>query len=271
MYKQTSPLLLIPPEIRLQIYSYLLDDNGNQWLPISNKPAPEDDSSHFCNNGDQGDVSRSSSKYHVMEQTSMFHRRCYETTYNLACPEVEMHTNILAVCRLTYHEASDLLYGKHFFDFSHHIEAVVPFLEDRTPYTRSLLSTISVYKRGPLPSVGHTSDKHEWSYMCRFLSRSNTIRKLRLIVESGRPEKPWEGVQELSESNIRLLSLIDHESLAWAAELAQVKGLADLEIVPDVKYLPVPQSPAMAVYAALSASIEKGLTEFLRLEMNITN
>jgi hypothetical protein len=35
-----------------------------------------------------------------------------------------------------------------------------------------------------------------------------------------------------------------------------------------MKYLPVPKSPGMILYAAISASIEKGLTDFFRSEMN---
>lgn len=243
----------------------------------------------------------------------MFHRRYHKTTYHLSDPDLagaEMHVAILAVCRMTYHEASEVLYGRHGFDFGCHIEAVVPFFQDRTPYTASLLQTISVYKRGPMPCLGSASEKHEWSYMCRFLasnlgshhhnrddednnnnnnggggssSSSNgpknvpsspvCVRKLRLVVESGRPSQRWAGVQNLTESDIRLLSLVGgHEVLEWVAELAQIKGLEELDIVPSEKFLHAAscnKTPAMALYAALSASIEEGLAPFLRSEMNI--
>lgn len=96
------------------------------------------------------------------------------------------------------------------------------------------------------------------------------MKKLRLVVEGGRPGKPWEGVQELSEAEIRLLSLIQHESLQWITELSQVKGIEELDVVSDIKYLPVPKSPGMILYAAISASIEKGLTDFFRSEMDNT-
>lgn len=229
----------------------------------------------------------------------MFHRRCHKTTYHLAPQDdpdsdtEEMHVTILSVCRQTYHEGSEILYGRHGFDFDAHIEAVVPFLQDRTPYSASLLRTISVYKRGPMPCLGSASEKHEWSYMCRFLSSSLSspsrnpsnndwkdvaaaaaaslgVRKLRLVVESGRPSQPWQGIQELTESDIRLLSLVGgHEILEWVAELAQVRGLEELEVVADEKYLPAPKSPAMVLYAALSASTGGGLAPFLRSEMGI--
>lgn len=337
----TSLLLLIPPEIRLHIYSFLLDDGGRKWLRIRNKPAfhrsdafplpvsssPEaaaaaaaaatDDNSTLQNKDQPSSSSskpppngrrRTSSTYHVMERTSMFHRRCYQTTYQLALPASpdpadatnKMHVAILAACRQTHHEAAELLYGRHGFDFGDHVEAVVPFLQDRTPYAAALLRTLSVYKRGPAPCLGAASEKHEWSYLCRFLASSNNIRpsidnedggggnntqqgskrgntnavtairRLRLVVETGRPSQPWTGVQTLTEADIRLLSLVGgHDVLDWVAELAQVQGLETLEVVPDEKYLPAPKTPAMTLYAALSASIGGGLAPFLRTEMNI--
>lgn len=103
--------------------------------------------------------------------------------------------------------------------------------------------------------------------MCRYLSNTDAVKKLKIVMECGRPAQPWEGVQELSKSDIRLLSLIGHDTLEWVTDLTQVKNLESLDIVPDVKYLPVPKSPSMVVYAALSASIEQGLLEFLRSEM----
>lgn len=89
------------------------------------------------------------------------------------------------------------------------------------------------------------------------------------MVEGGHPGQKWDGVQQLSEADIRLLSLINHESLDWVQDLIQIKGLDDLRIVPDTKYLPVPKSSAMIVYAALSASLEEGLLHFLKTEMGI--
>lgn len=262
-------LLLIPPEIRLDIYSYLFVDGGERCLAIRNKPAPPVEGRHLAPGYSKAQVHarRQSTRYNVMEQTSMFHRRCYETTYYLANSSVEIHTTILAVCRLLYIEAADVLYGKHTFDFGHHIEAVVPFLADRTRHTRQIVKSISVYKRGPMPCLGSTSDKYEWAYMCRYLANADVVKRMTVVVECGQPTKPWDGVQQLTESDVRLLSLVGHETLEWVKELAQVKNLEELNILCDEKFLPVPKSPAMAVYAALSASVDEGLKGFLRSEM----
>ncbi|KAK2614935.1 hypothetical protein N8I77_001724 [Diaporthe amygdali] len=266
--RQKSPLLWIPTEIRLHIYGYLLDDGGNQWLSIRNRPDSRYKQWEVEVGNQKTVIPRRSTKYHVIERTSMFSRRCFETTYHLASADAEFHTAILSVCRLIHNETCHMLYGKHMFEFGNHIEAVVPFLQDRSPHARSLVTGISVYKRGPLPSLDCTSDRHEWSYLCRYLTQSRSVKKLRLVVEGGRPGQPWEGVQELSEADIRLLSLIQHESLQWITELSQVKGIEELDVVSDVKYLPVPKCPGMILYAAISASIEKGLTDFFRTEMD---
>ncbi|PSR80674.1 hypothetical protein BD289DRAFT_373627 [Coniella lustricola] len=243
-------LLLVPAEIRQHIYTYLFDDGGSRWIKIQNKPA-----------------ARRSTKYHVAERTSMFHQRFYETTYQLGDAAIELHPAIMSVCRQLYLEASYALYGRHDFEFGQDVQAVVPFLADRVPLTLPLVMGIGVYKRGPRSGLGCTSEKNEWSFMCRYLLSSSTLKRLRVVVETGRPSQPWDGVQELSAADIRLLSLIGHESLEWVRELAQVKMLEEVEVVPDEKYLPVPESSAMAVYAALSASVNDGLVQFLKSEM----
>ncbi|KAG8168506.1 hypothetical protein KVR01_001255 [Diaporthe batatas] len=267
--QQHNYFLRVPAEIRLNIYSYLLDDGGSQWLSVRNRPDTRNRQSEVEVGNQCPAVPRQSTKYHVIERTSMFSRRCFETTYHLASKEAEFHTAILGVCRLIYNETSQILYGKHWFEFGSHIEAIVPFLQDRLPYTRPLVTGISLYKRGPLPCMDFNSDRHEWSYLCRYLGQTRCMKKLRLVIEGGSPSGPWEGVQELSEADIRLLSLIQHESLQWITELSQVKGIEELDVVSEMKYLPVPKSPGMVLYAAISASIEKGLADFFRSEMNI--
>lgn len=269
MYREVHPHLLnLPAEVRLGIYSFVLEDWGEIWLPIRNKPAGRQNKLHDpSSSATTRSKHRRSTKYKVMEQTSMFHSRCDETTYSIGASRAELHTSLMAVCRLLYNEASEVLYGRHFFDFGCHIEAVVPFLQDRTQKTRGMVRFISVYKQGLMPCLGGTSRRYEWSHMFRYLATSGAVTKLRIVMECGKPKRPWEGVQDLSESDVRLLSLIGHESLEWVGDLAKVKTLRELDIVPDIRYLPDPSSQSMAVYAALSASIETGLMSFLRAEM----
>lgn len=254
--KSASPFMDMPAEIRLLIYSYLLDDGGNKTLSVHS----------LTEKRFREHTRRTRSKYRVLEQT--LHRRCYETTYAIATEATEFHTSIMRVNHRIHDETTHLLYGKHIFDFGSSIEAVVPFLMDRTAHSRPLVDQISIYKRGPLPYL--ESDRYEWAHLCRFLSSSTDVKKLRLVVEGGRPNNPWDGPEELTESDFRLLTLVKHESLDWVTELSQVKGLEELEIVPDIQYFPAPRTTSMILFAAFSASIDKGLAQFLRNQLGLS-
>lgn len=278
-------LLAIPTEIRLEIYKYLLDDGGAQWLSFENKtthltsPSSPASSPHAvptcCAAGStkQPTTTTRRTRYHVMQRAPMCQQRCYQTTYCLAPiqhAQASFHTSIMAACRRFHHEAAELLYGSHGFAFgAHALEAAVPFLTDRTAYTRALTSRIAVYRRGPFPSWGYLSHENEWAGLCRFLAASGALRRLRVTVEGGRPAERWEGPQVLSEADIRLLKVIRFDGLDWINDLVAIEGLEELEIVPDVKRMSTPGTPVMGVYAAFSASMEGGFVDLLRAEMKM--
>lgn len=246
-------LMRVPAEVRMLIYTYLFDDKGHKQLHIESAWAgklPKSDS-------------RIRSRYYVIERS--FHRRCYETTYCLAMPDVRFWPAIMRVNRRIYEETAYLVYGGHTFDFGSHIEAVEPFLSDLTPQSRMLVQELSLYKRGPVPPYDH--DRSEWRSVCRFLGGHGSVRKLRLVVEGGIPSSAWEGPKEFTAADLKLLYDIKHESLDWVGDLARIKGIEELEIIPDVHHCPPPASSNMIVFAAISASIEKGLTQFLRMQL----
>lgn len=56
------------------------------------------------------------------------------------------------------------------------------------------------------------------------------------------------------------------------SELALAKGFEELEVVPDMKYMPEPGSreDIAYYYATISASLERGLKDYLRKEMKIS-
>ncbi|KAI5462881.1 hypothetical protein BGZ63DRAFT_412614 [Mariannaea sp. PMI_226] len=247
----------IPAEVRMMIYEYLLDTGGSKSIVIRNKSRWEYQSRH---------PNSLRSPYHIMERN--FAKMSYETTY---CADNDgdrtMHTAIMRTNRRIREETSYLLYGGHSFHFGEDIEAVVPFLEDKMPRTRDLVKEISLYKRSPTNSM--EPDSFDWASMCRFLSNSNGIEKLTLVIEGGRPRVPWAGPQSLTVSDFRLLYSTRHESMEWARELAAVKLMKNVEIVADVHYLPEPQTNMMLVLAAFSASIETTLIDFLRDDLGI--
>lgn len=244
-----------PAEVRGLIYEYLFVDAGQHRLLIRNAKAgkiPKED----------GNIR---SRYHVLDHT--LHRRCYETTYQLENENIYFCAALMRVNQQIYNETSYLIYGRHAFDFGDDIESVEPFLTDLTAESRCLIQEISLYKRAPIPS--YENDRSEWRSVCRVLQESGTIKKLRLVVQGGKPSVEWHGPKELTANDFKLLTDLRHESLDWVNDLAQVKGIQELEVLPDVHYFPQPTSTSMLVFAAFSASIEKGLTEFLRSQLHL--
>ncbi|KAH6970818.1 hypothetical protein BKA56DRAFT_635858 [Ilyonectria sp. MPI-CAGE-AT-0026] len=247
----------IPAEIRMMIYKHLLDNGASNKISIRNKSRWE----YQAN-----DLKSLRSHYHIMERS--FAKMSFQTTY---CADSDcdrsMHTAIMQINRKVREETSQYLYGRHSFHFGEDIEAVVPFLDDKMPQTRDLVKELSLYKRSPT-NTGEP-DSLDWASVCRFLRNSAGLDKLTLVIEGGRPRVPWDGPQSLTVSDFRLLYSTRHESLEWARELASVKTIGEVEIVPDIHYLPDPQSNMMLVLAAFSASIETSLVDFLRDDLGI--
>ncbi|KAI0171966.1 hypothetical protein GGR52DRAFT_448928 [Hypoxylon sp. FL1284] len=258
-----SPLMRAPVEVRMMIYEYLFDDGGRRELRIRN--------------GDAGKLPatarRRRTRYHVLDRTP--HRRCYDTTYRLAeddegTEKVSFCAALMRASRALYEETSYMVYGRHAFDFGSDVEALEPFLTDLLPGSRRLIRAVSLYKRAPGPAFGE-SDRSVWRSACRFLQGGGdgepAIRRLRVVVQGGRPSDAWDGPREFSAADLRLLCDLKHESLGWVDDLSRIRGLEELEVLPDVHYCPPPSSTNMIIFAALSASIERGLTEFLRTQL----
>ena len=240
--------LKIPPEVRFEIYKYLLPDGGQKWLAIRNhvtKPS-------FIE-------SKKRAKYNVV---TPIQRRCVETTYH-AVLDVPMHAEIMAVNRQIYRETSYHLYASHSFDFDLDLEAVGPFLSDLSPETRLLIPQIKVRKRGPNPCL--VNDNSAWKKMCRTLSTMQGLQNLAVVVEGRRPREAYEGPQELSLSDFRLLFGLKTESLDWIPALAgAATAIRKLEIIPDVRESFQPTCSESILFAAFSASIHRDFLHFLK-------
>ncbi|KAK7972364.1 hypothetical protein PG988_006498 [Apiospora saccharicola] len=77
------------------------------------------------------------------------------------------------------------------------------------------------------------------------------IRKLRLVVECGKPtyhshlstaDTISDEPREMSAADFQLLIDIKHESLDWVTELAQVGGIEELELLSHIIHCPLPQA-----------------------------
>ncbi|CEJ83093.1 hypothetical protein VHEMI03121 [[Torrubiella] hemipterigena] len=258
---QSSPLLTVPVEIRYMVYQYLLDAGKERRITIQNKPGLplSRNFDHFGN--------KRRTPYYV--QGKAMDRRVYETTYALADDtDVQIHPAILAVNRKLRREASEYLYGRHSFHFGDHIEAVAPFLRDMTSPTLDLLKEITIRKRAPLR--GLETDSSSWLNICKLISTLPRLRKLRLIVEGGCPTRPWDGPQMLNVSDIKLLHATRHECLDWVTGLGLLRSVEEVEICAELGFMMEPTTSPALIYAALSASIETTLVEYLRVEMGIS-
>ncbi|KAM0276091.1 hypothetical protein ACHAQH_007110 [Verticillium albo-atrum] len=250
---QMSPLMRIPAELRVLIYEHLLDDGGNIQLEIRNKPRQGSESKAF--------PAHRRSRYRVVEKN--FHQDCFETTYALAS-KTSMSVGIMGTNRQMYAETSHMIYARHTFSFAGDIEAVSPFFRDLSPHARSMVRGVSIRKGNAL--FASESDRLDWSFMCQVLRDLPALRHLRLVVEGGRPSKPGisGGLKALEPSDLRLLGHIQHDSVQWIAKLKQLKNLEEMEVVPELKYMPAPQTTAAILYASFSAAIGTAFVEHLR-------
>ncbi|KAH6678087.1 hypothetical protein B0J14DRAFT_314808 [Halenospora varia] len=248
-----SPFMSLPSEIRLEIYKLLFNDKGNKVLEVRNE-----DPDLYKRRA--APLHRTS--YRVIGRDLV--RQSLLTTYKLLT-DTDMHTSIIAVNRKIYEETTHFLYGRHTFSFGRDVEAVVPFFADLTRQSRPLVSEISLIKQGSVYSRDY--DRCEWSNMCEFLRNDMQLESLKLVVEGGRPALGWDGLPEYSAKDFKTLSSVRYEALDWVWDLLSVKGLRNLEVTSTVHHIPPSHSSAMAFFAAFSASIESGFTEFLRSEL----
>lgn len=257
---QTAFLLQVPVEIRYMVYEYLLDAGKDRRITIRSKPGLP-----LSQNFDQFGNKRRT-PYYIQART--MDRRVYETTYGVDDEQdFQIHPAILAVNRKIRGEASEYLYGRHSFHFDRDIEAVAPFLRDMTVPTRDVLKEITIRKRSPLLPLHNENDI--WLSICKFLRTLPRLRKLRIIVEGGQPSQPWDGPQELSVSDLRLLHATRHECLDWVRGLAQVKSIEQIEICAEMGFMTAPTTSPSLIFAALSSSIETSLVDFLRDDLQL--
>lgn len=294
-----SPFLRLPTEIRLQIYSLLvLPHEHNDLLPSYEKISA---SAQDCFDYDRtmpGTTRPATADIHnptlrlrtidplrydqrsgrVQEQQvrsaysvhgDRFRARCLGTTYHCVNNStINEGIGILGTNKQIHSEVAELLYSHYKFDFDTHVEAIVPFLQDLTPFSRSCIRSIRIVKR---PLVFEKEfDRCEWANAMQYLSQPEcgmNLRSLDLGIVAGRPGlRGWDLVPAYTASDFRTLKSM--EGMEWLRELLEIKGLQELNLSTIVEHCPpATNSMAMAGYIRFSASIEHGLSKFLRSEM----
>ncbi|KAI4136064.1 MAG: hypothetical protein LQ347_000114 [Umbilicaria vellea] len=248
----TAPFLRVPAEIRLIIYKLLLTDQDTEVLSIRNDdPSTDDRRKHG---------ERCRSQYRIM--ADRFRARSMETTYSLAF-NPGIFPSILGVNRMIHDEASHVLYSAHTFDFGLDVEAVIPFLSDLTPLARSSIKRINIVKRA-LP-YSKDFDRCEWRNVCAFISKHMELVQLGLGILGGKPAIQWEATDTYKESDFDLISEI--EGMEWMSQVAEIKGLQEVDVKAYLQHCPPPCSNAMTFFVNFSASIELGFAAFLKSQM----
>lgn len=297
---QQSPFLRLPPELRLQIYSLLvLPRKSTDLLPSfekvhsscqdyydydrkaygTDRPATADlshpallirtiDPMRYGQRYPQSRPFPIRNKYSV--RCDRFRSACKSTTYHCVNnPRFEDHLAILRANKQIHAEAAELLYSSYTFDFDSHVEAIVPFLSDLTPFARSCVKSIRFVKRAL--AYEKEFDRCEWSHALRYLTSTSSgisLRKLELGIVAGRPgENGWDRVPRYNAEYFRQCRS-DGESMEWVQYLLEIQGLQELEVHAVVEHCaPGTNSSAMAKYIRFSASVEGGFSEYLREQL----
>ncbi|KAG9243667.1 hypothetical protein BJ878DRAFT_108752 [Calycina marina] len=251
---EVSTFESIPVEIRIVIYEHLLNDNHHKELQIRNERPDK-----FFK---RENVSRT--VYYVAERS--LYRPTRRTTYHTTS-NIDMHTSIMRVNRKVYGETARILYGTHTFSFDRDIEAIVPFLGDLEPETRSLVKGISLLKDGRIWNLD--SDRCQWMEACDFIGNHLQLESLTLVVEGRQPVLKTPARPKLTTSDFRSLLKVQYEPLDWVWQLFAIKGLTKLHIISRIQqcHISMPYSSAMAFFIAFSASIEDAFSEFLIAEL----
>nr|POF04136.1 hypothetical protein CFP56_21891 [Quercus suber] len=291
-----SPFLRLPIEIRLQIYSLLvLPRRSDDLLPNHQKVHASIEDSYDYDRKQYGThrpstadltnptllirtinptvYSTRQSKQRAPHMRSAysvrsdrFRARCMTTTYHCVnAPRIEDQLAILRTCQKIHAEAAELLYSSYTFDFDTHVEAIVPFLTDLTPFARSCLKSLRIVKRAL--AYEKEFDRAEWSAALRYLTSTSSgicLQRLQLGIVAGRPgEHGWERTAKYSAHEFHILKNTD--GMEWMQYLLEFQGLQQLDVTAVVEHCaPATNSMAMARYIQFSASVDTGFADFLR-------
>lgn len=289
-----SPFLRLPTEIRLQIYALLLlPQKAQDLLPSFDKIKAS--TSDYCDydkllpNGLPAtadlrnptllirtiDPTRYILRYRdprpVHERATYsvrsdrFRARLMPTTYQvLNNPGIQSNLSVMRLNKQIHAEAAELLYSHYTFDFDTHIEAMVPFFQDLTPFARSFIRSIKVVKRAL--AYEKEFDRAEWTNAMQFVASNLNLRSLSLGVVAGRPGVGWSDVETYSASDFGLLKRMPY--MEWLRSLLIIKGVTNVAVNAIVEHCPpATSSEAMADYIRFSASVENGFAQFLRQEL----
>ncbi|GAB7339373.1 hypothetical protein MBLNU457_6013t1 [Dothideomycetes sp. NU457] len=286
----TSLFLRLPTEVRLIIYDLLLlkstDELDILKTITSAKFLPATPDYYDYEEIGPGSVTPTSRFSHVLKirtedpqsyaqrqpehrrsqfmiRSDRFRARCMHTTYHLVS-NIGLHPLILCANQRIHAEAAEILYSRYTFDFDTHIEAIVPFFSDLTPFARSCVRSIRLVKRA-LP-YEKEFDRAEWSNAINYIAENVPVQQLSLGIIAGKPSATgWTNVLPYNEMDFHFLK--DMDGMEWVQDLLNINGLERLDVKAVVEHCPPPMSTAMARYVKFSSSVDGSFTQFLKSEM----
>ncbi|PSN66814.1 hypothetical protein BS50DRAFT_634285 [Corynespora cassiicola Philippines] len=293
-----SPLLRLPLEIRLIIYEYLLLPSITPSSSYSTSVNNVSSSSHHLYLSPDTNATPTTLSVRTIDPYMGAHTRTWRrrttyhtrsgpfltsttpTTYRVLLSPYTAHLrhtvpSLLPLNRQIHAEAARVLYGAYTFAFDAHVEAVVPFLADRTPVARACVRALHVVRKA-LPYTKEF-DRAEWAHFCEYVAGEVCLRRLGVGVVVGREEdESLEGegegqAREISAEEFRLMARMRREwgggvagvDLEWAEQLMQIKGLREMDVRAVREYCPVPRGEGMEFWKAFGRSVEGGFAEWV--------
>ncbi|KAL6718929.1 hypothetical protein ACLMJK_003164 [Lecanora helva] len=269
----SPPFLRIPAEIRVAIYKLLLTNTRDKTLRVYIE-SPSEYAKR--NNGRR-------QRQRFRHMADRMRSQSAESTYTVNTREYrdfkELHLGILGVNRQIHAEGSYILYSEHLLDFEVNVASIVPFLQDRTSQSLSSIKHMRIVKSSH--PCTKDFDRCEWRRACKFLAESMKSKKMQLIQLDlgvvggtqwlgGRPVKNWKPSDVLTSHDFSILTNQKDmdEDMDWIQYVSEIKGLQVLNVQSTYADVPI-QEPEekMEFFLNFSASIEKGLAEYLRSVM----
>ncbi|KAF1836942.1 hypothetical protein BDW02DRAFT_492463 [Decorospora gaudefroyi] len=288
-----SPLLRLPFEIRLMIYEYLLlpstTPSAGDGTSVANLVPDSSFHTYYSDDtnndpftlsvrtidpwmGSQGSrMWRRRSTFHI--RTGPFLTTTTPTTYCVLLSPYTAHLrhtipSLLPLCQQIQAEASKILYSNYNFSFHTSIEAIVPFLSDLTPTSRSHVRHLSLTKKA-LPYTKEF-DRAEWSRVCDFLAAPQvSLQSLHLHVVAGKPDAGYQAIVPIEGRDFDVMLRLRKEwlgggadtggvDLEWVEQLLRIGGLREVRVRALVERCARAVSEKQAFWVAFSRGVVEG-------------
>ncbi|KAL8735095.1 MAG: hypothetical protein Q9181_002933 [Wetmoreana brouardii] len=209
----------IPPEIRWQVYTYLL------------RPADRIVIDDLILANPHGEDVPDRSRYAFREPTSpskpysalVTYTRGHSQELRRFRRELSYHPKIMQLSRRIRKEATDCFYGQNLY-FACRPGGVEAFLKDKSAEVLSCITNVTLL-------VPSESGRPEFMSLCRFIGSELRLRRLDVRINTWHWEdQPWDRVEEGSGCAADLLEL------DWVNSLLLVTGLESLSIAFEGKY-----------------------------------